>query len=1027
MRSAAALSLLLAWSATAQRTPPRITFDLIGVNDGLPHAIVECFMVDKSGILWVGMQQGLAVYDGSAFTPVDLADDGAPISVRALTQDSEGIIWVAAEQGPVRVDPVTRRAELLPYPDSLKQGVETLWSHAVAATAPGEVLFGTHKGTFFIDDRTRAFKGLRHADGSHVRTYWKDFQEDSARNGVWISTHDRGLVFYDKRARRLLEQARDPSFSPLLGTNAVSLCPDGRGGLWCSDRTTGQLWNWDGHSKRIRTWDHVPGRPDVKVSRTWTLVRDGRGRIWGAASRSGAFMFDPNDSSAVIFPTNAPTGGLPRGSVNDLYESANGEIWIANYMGIAIHDPAQPQPRMFDLVDRKLSPSAPRIWAMEFAGDSALWCAMGEFGLVHVDLHGDEVRSVPLGDLGLKDSFVWDVLPHDGKLLVACASDLLELDVKKMKWRKIHVVDETGAPPLPDRRWLASGADGSIWMGLWPMRMVNVDPRTGRCTSHVPDSTREGALRYDNVYGAVSMKDGRTWVCGNLHGLAYHDAGTSEWVDLKADVTERRLRVGRVVGMTASSDSVLWLASDGAGLIRYDIPTGIYTHYDHRHGITELGLYSVVVDGRGRIWTDSDERIFSFNPVTEHAMVVDPNSSTGGDAAKWTLAISSTGLFAMNIGRELAVFDADAVVSERVPPAPLLTRILVDGTAVAVGAEGGIKVPHDHTQLEVRFGAMLPPGSIVAYAMRAPGEEWSAYNEGRVTLRGLQPGEHAFEFRLKSKEGSWGPAAKLLVKIPPPWWQTLWARILFAVLLATGIVLVFRARLNWVRKRERAQEEQERHVNELKLQALRAQMDPHFVFNCLNSIDSFIIANDREQASHYLGRFAKLIRLILQHSDSTRVPLEREVEMLRYYLELEALRFKYPFTFAVTIDDELEGEPVELPTMLVQPYIENAIWHGLRHKESSGHIAVDFKLHDDQLECTVEDNGIGRAASRAINQQRSGVHRSMGMRVSADRLRIYGELEQGASRVTITDLMDADGIAQGTRVVIMIPILAHSE
>ena len=434
----------------------------------------------------------------------------------------------------------------------------------------------------------------------------------------------------------------------------------------------------------------------------------------------------------------------------------------------------------------------------------------------------------------------------------------------------------------------------------------------------------------------------------------------------------------------------------------------------------------MVVDGRGRVWANSDERVFCFDPVKERAIVVDPRSSTGGDAPKWTLGLSRSGLLAMNIGHEVAVFDANAVGSEPAPPAPVLTQILVDGTALDPDSSGTIVMRRDQILLEVRFGAILPPGYIRRFAVRMDEGDWSESSEGLMSLRGLVPGSYRFEMKVMDREGSWSPSTILQVTVPAAWWQTLWARSLIAVALAAGIVLLFRARLNWVRRRERAQEEQERQVNELKLQALRAQMDPHFIFNCLNSIDSFIIANDREQASHYLGRFAKLIRLILQHSDSTRVPLEREVEMLSYYLELEALRFKFPFTFAVNIDKELDGEPVELPTMLIQPYIENAIWHGLRHKTSPGHISVDLRLNGDQLECTVQDNGIGREASRAINQQRSGVHRSMGMRVSADRLRIYGELERGASRVTIHDLKDAQGGALGTRVVILIPILAST-
>lgn len=1007
-----------------QRTAPRITFDLIGVNEGLPHATVARFLEDDRGLLWVGMHQGLAVYDGSAFTPVDLVDNGGPIGVRNLALDENGIIWVAAEQGPVRVDPILRKAELITYPDSLKQGVETLWSHAVAATGPGEMLFGTHKGTYFLDAASRSFRSLRHADGEHVRTYWEDFLADSARHGVWISTHDRGLVFYDTSTKTLREKEDSASFSPLLGKNVMSLCPDGHGGLWCSDRTTGQLWNWDGRTDRIRTWDHVPGAPDAKISRAWTLARDKHGRVWGASGLSGGFMFSTVDSTAVLFPSDrAEAGDLPYGSVNDVYESVDGQIWIATLLGIAVYDPVRAQARFFQVPPLQGRRSIQQVWNMAFSGDSLLWCAMGEDGLALIDLQSGEVRNVNLSKGGEAPDYIWDVLSHGDDIFVAGANVLLRVDPRTMRVSDTKLQDEEGAPLTPGYRWLASDVSGAIWMGYAMMNAALIDPATGIARTHVPDTTKPGELRYDNLYGAVGMPDGRLWGIGNIRGLTYYDPRSDRWTDLYDDVKEHRFGVGRIVNIAASSDSVLWLATDGAGLVRYDIPTAAYTQYDHRHGITELGLISVGVDARGRIWANSEERMFCFEPETERAIVVDPRTSTGGDAARWSLAMSRSGLIAMNVGREIAVFNANMVGSDRIPPAPIMTRLLVDGAASALDPNGAIGARYDHAQIEVHFGAILPPGNIVAYAMRAPGEEWSEYKEGRVTLRGLRPGEHVFEFRLMNQAGRWGSTTALRVHIPPPWWQTYWARIAMGLLLAVAIVLVFRARLNWVRKRERAQEEQARQVNELKLQALRAQMDPHFVFNCLNSIDSFIIANDREQASHYLGRFAKLIRLILQHSDRTRVPLEREVEMLKYYLELETLRFKTPFTFELRVDELLEGEPVELPTMLVQPYIENAIWHGLRHKDSAGHLLVAFALADDILECVVEDNGIGREASRAINEQRSGVHRSMGMQVSADRLRLYGEMKQGASRVVIEDLKDADGRPCGTRATITIHIM----
>lgn len=1018
------LLLLLPLQAIAQPSQPaRITFDLIGVNEGLPHALVECFMLDDRGSLWVGMQQGLAVYDGSAFVPVDLEGSGMPIGVRALAKDARGNLWVASENGPVQVDPITRKAELLPFPDSLHFGVKTLWFHAVAVTKPGEVLFGTNNGTFLYDERTRAFKGLRNGNGTLIKTFWKFFHADSTRQGVWISTHQWGLVFYHSPSGKLYEPAGDSSISPLIGQYVVSLCPDGEGGLWCSDQRTGQLKHWDGRSPRVRTWDHVPGDSSAKVTRTWFLGRDRSGRIWGSALKPGGFVFDPKDSSAMVFPAaDRGPGALPDGAVNDMHLGANGVIWLATTLGIAIHDPAEPQPQVFELPARDGKRSTQRIWAMEFAGDTVLWCAMGPDGLARIDLRTGMASNIPLGHQDQDELFVWDLVVREDAVHAACSDKLLRIDHVSQRVSVVDVRDEQGREPEPGRRWLADGKDGSLWMGLDLVPIMHIEPATGRTKVFRPDSAMTDGLFLDASYTSITMADGRTWICRNLRGLAVFDPRTGAWTEHVRDVDEGRLRVARILGMTAAGDSVLWLASDGAGLVRYHIPTGRYTHYDKRHGITELGLYTVAIDGRGRVWANSDERVFCFDPQRERAVVVDPRSTTGGDAPKWVLGMSRGGLLSMNIGHEVAVFDADAVGADRTPPAPMLARILVDGAALAMDADNRIEMGHDAVQLEVHFGAVLPPGTTIAYGMRAPGEEWSESSEGRVNLRGLRPGEHVFEFRIRNQQGAWGPATTLHVRIPPPWWQTLLARIVFALLLALAIVLLFRARLEWVRKRERAQEEQARQVNELKLQALRAQMDPHFVFNCLNSIDSFIIANDREQASHYLGRFAKLIRLILQHSDSARVPLEREVEMLRYYLELEALRFKTPFTFNVDVDEELEGEPVELPTMLIQPYIENAIWHGLRHKGTAGHLNVLFALREDRLECTVEDNGIGREASRELNKQRSSVHRSMGMRVSADRMKLYGELEQGASRVEITDLMDAQGNAAGTRVVIHIPV-----
>jgi ribosomal protein S19 len=142
------------------------------------------------------MQQGLAVYDGSSFIPVDLQNDGAPIGVRAMTKGDPGIIRVPSEQGPVRVDPDPRTAHLLAFPDSLRFGTNTLWFHAVAVARPGELLFGANQGTYRLDTRTMTFGAVRSTTGEVVKTFWRSMYADPERVEVWISTHQWGLAFY---------------------------------------------------------------------------------------------------------------------------------------------------------------------------------------------------------------------------------------------------------------------------------------------------------------------------------------------------------------------------------------------------------------------------------------------------------------------------------------------------------------------------------------------------------------------------------------------------------------------------------------------------------------------------------------------------------------------------------------------------------------------------------------------------------------------------------------------------------------
>ena len=193
-------------------------------------------------------------------------------------------------------------------------------------------------------------------------------------------------------------------------------------------------------------------------------------------------------------------------------------------------------------------------------------------------------------------------------------------------------------------------------------------------------------------------------------------------------------------------------------------------------------------------------------------------------------------------------------------------------------------------------------------------------------------------------------------------------------------------------------------MSELQLQALRAQMNPHFIFNSLNSINRFILQNNRVQASEYLTKFSKLVRMILQNSQASFITLESELESLSLYLEMEALRFNYHFDYKISAPDDLDISVLKVPPLIIQPYTENAIWHGLMHKEEKGQLDIEVSQEDGYLFFKITDDGIGRNRAAALASKSATKHKPMGLRITADRIAIMQSTNGIESPVTINDL-----------------------
>ncbi len=303
--------------------------------------------------------------------------------------------------------------------------------------------------------------------------------------------------------------------------------------------------------------------------------------------------------------------------------------------------------------------------------------------------------------------------------------------------------------------------------------------------------------------------------------------------------------------------------------------------------------------------------------------------------------------------------------------------------------------------------------------------KWSKWtNKTERAFTNLDAGKYTFMVKAKNVYDIESDSAQYEFEILPPWWKTWWfitLELIIAILI-TGLVFQI---FNKVKIRKI--ENKNRIKNELfksRQQALSAQMNPHFIFNSLNSIQFFIINNDKDKSNLYLTKFASLMRKVLDNSQQSLITIEEELEALTLYIELESLRFPDKFSYSIDIDKKINLLKYKIPPLLLQPYVENAILHGLMNKkDGNGKLEIIMKKDDNTLKCSIKDNGVGRKKSREIKSQKLGIYKSVGTKITKKRMHIINSLYNSQMDVIYIDLFDEYNEAAGTQVEITLPIL----
>ncbi len=472
-------------------------------------------------------------------------------------------------------------------------------------------------------------------------------------------------------------------------------------------------------------------------------------------------------------------------------------------------------------------------------------------------------------------------------------------------------------------------------------------------------------------------------------------------------------------------DNTIWAGSFSQGLIAIKNEKAI-KQFVVKDGLASNTIYRIIAS-KNHLWVCTDKGIQYFDIDKEKFYLIDktiglPSYKVNGMALVNNKLFISTpnGLLTIDDSVKFDVVENDALYLQGI----YCNAVLIDSS----------KINFNTNENDFIFKVETPTYSnraLLRYRYRLLGADdkftTTTLDNAVFPYKALQSGTYTFELQLIDAKGSvLGRPIYYTFNINPHFYKTTWFISLCILLISALLYVIVRNRIALIKKRGNEKlllAKLESDLKQSQLSGIKAQMNPHFMFNALNSIQEFILLNDKKQANMYMGKFADLMRMTLDLSNKKEVLLEDEIKTLQLYLELEALRFEEHFTYNIKIDDGIDKENIHLPSMLIQPNIENAVKHGLMHKQGEKILNVHFYLiNNDTLCCTITDNGIGRKRSGEINAQRLTKHTSFATGATQKRLELLNHDSKRLIEVLYEDLHDVHGNASGTMVKIIIPI-----
>lgn len=965
------------------------------VEDGLPGGIVYYTIQDRDGYIWSATERGLCRFDGHQFKIFTIKDGLPSNDIWRISEDDRGRLWFGTfkeicyyEDGEIK----TLKSELLP------SGIEKVEHHITPYYHI--IIVKTKVSSCYLLDKENNLIPLREEDvlcfekkiilfeNSLAAPVFKKHR-DSLRltlkdsivffDDIILVTEEKeaikeSLHFLDKNYNRLHFETLSPSKVVFIGFN--------------------KLWVYDIESRQV-----------VNIRKIGNLALSGsiinvekiaNDRLWIKADDKN-YIVNAQLQLAKEFDF---LRDLP---IHFITKDKQCNLWLSSRRGLFFLNQKALTSKTYDVAQLVHSESINNL-AMNHQKE--LW-GLGAEGYLYKLIPDTGLKLMSSTPVGQNVTDL--IFDDDGNLWVG--GDELALISKNKLISKSGVVN------------LENSIDniGNFWavkkMALHPGGFITL--LSAHFIRHIypkSDHKIQNILK-GRYYGLAIKQNGDYWISGK-YGLKLLDINGNEKPFPTKDLNPIfKLSTDHIV---LGKKEELWMAVNSRGLFCF--------HEGRLDSIPELDhrfVQSLYVDERGRLWVASNQGLAKIettqlNPIRYSLEWFTKTEGLTSNNIK-DILVDDENIY-ISTEKGLTVLKDEIKISPSEYAPFHFSNLQVNGINRVIQKTYRLNHQQNNIRIEYQCLDYQNMGAIgFEYQLEGVDKDWVKTSDFYKEYPLLPPGDYTFRLRRQSNISSTdAPELAMQITIQKPWWKRFWFLALLLSSLGLLTYLGINLKLNQLKKQSEEKNKINKKFAELELNALQSQMNPHFVFNALQAIQDYIFKKDEYSANHYLVKFSRLIRLFLESSSKKYIVLQDEIQLLQLYIELEQMRFETTFSFEIDIEPQLPVSTIEIPSMLLQPFVENAINHGLVHHPHNGKLSLSFSQSNGKLYCRIEDNGIGRRKARAMKEASIKKNKSRGIQLVKERKKMLNIIGHLPINVSIEDLYNEDGSGAGTLVEVVI-------